>query len=174
MSIIYLALGTNLGQREDNLRTVLRTISPTIEIIAVSRLYETAPAYITDQPNFLNMVIKGKTTLSPIALLTYLKLLEKETGRQKTFRYGPRKIDLDILFYDTLVINTTTLKIPHPRLSERGFVLHPLMDIAPDLVHPVLQKNIQQLTAELPADDGILAITLLQSHRSFEQPGSSP
>jgi 2-amino-4-hydroxy-6-hydroxymethyldihydropteridine diphosphokinase len=156
MPIIYLALGTNLGEREANLREALQKLPPTVEVLATSRLYETTPMHVVDQPNFLNMVVKAQTALTPTELLTYLQNLEKEIGREKTFRYGPRKIDLDILFYDDWLIDLPDLQVPHLRLAERGFVLYPMLDLAPDLRHPQTQQTIQELAAQLPDEGGIL------------------
>ncbi len=158
MPIIYLSLGTNLGQRENNLQEALQALPPTVTVTAISRLYETAAAYVLDQPDFLNLALKGHTELSPPDLLTYLKNIENKMGRQKTIRYGPRNIDLDILFYDELILESQILQIPHPRLAERAFVLRPLQDIAPNLIHPVLRQPIHELVANLPHDDGILEI----------------
>lgn len=156
---VYLALGANLGSRRNSMREALQSLAPQVKILAQSRLYETAPAYVLDQPIFLNMVIRAHTALPPAELLAYLKQLENKIGRAKTIRYGPREIDLDIIFYNDVILETPALKIPHPRMHERGFVLRPLADIAPDLRHPVLKKTISQLLAALPEDDGILAIT---------------
>lgn len=146
---VYLALGTNLGDRLANLRAAIKSLPPDVSVLAESHVYETPPWGYADQPPFLNMAIKAETDLAPEALLTYLKQLEVELGRQQNFRWGPRLIDLDILFYNELVINTPPLVIPHPRLHERAFVLVPLMDVAPDLVHPVLQKKINDFLVEL-------------------------
>lgn len=152
---IYLALGTNLGDRFTNLRKALRSLHPDVRPVAISRVYETPPWGFTGQPAFLNMAIQARTMLEPEALLEKLKRLEVELGREQTFRWGPRLIDLDILFYDDLVLDTPPLVIPHPRLHERGFVLVPLMDIAADLAHPLLGKTIRQLLAKIDAT-GIL------------------
>lgn len=158
--LIYLALGTNLGERQDNLKKALHLLTEKINITATSRLYETAPAYVLDQPAFLNIAVEGYTDLSPDDLLICLKMLETRIGREKTIRYGPRQIDLDILFYDDRVVNDPPrLHIPHPRMAERSFVLHPLADIAPDFLHPVLKKTVRELLAQLPPDDGILKVT---------------
>ncbi|MDM8519249.1 2-amino-4-hydroxy-6-hydroxymethyldihydropteridine diphosphokinase [Anaerolineales bacterium HSG6] len=156
MANIYLALGTNMGNRLANLRQAITALAPMVTVTATSSVYETAPVYVTDQPNFLNMVLAAQTTLTPNELLTYLKTLETTIGRQKTIRYGPRKIDLDILFYDQLMLETPILQIPHPRLTERAFVLAPLLEIAPDLQHPQLKKTMQTLYATLPTTDGIM------------------
>jgi 2-amino-4-hydroxy-6-hydroxymethyldihydropteridine diphosphokinase len=155
---VYLALGTNVGERRENLEATLLQLPPNVAPTVVSRLYETAPAYVLDQPRFLNIAVKAQTTLSPADLLVYLKQLEEHIGRQTTVRYGPREIDIDIIFYDELVIELPNLQIPHPRLAERGFVLRPLADIGAELTHPTLKRTVAELTANLPADDGIIAV----------------
>jgi 2-amino-4-hydroxy-6-hydroxymethyldihydropteridine diphosphokinase len=152
---VYIALGTNLGDRLTNLHTAISSLLPEINVLAESHVYETPPWGYEDQPTFLNMVIKAETNLEPEPLLTYLKQLEVELGREQNFRWGPRLIDLDILFYDDLVINTPPLIIPHPRLYERAFVLVPLVDVAPELIHPVLQRSVSQLLGEVDSQ-GIL------------------
>lgn len=142
---VYIALGTNLGNRLLNLRRAIDAFAPDVHIVAESRVYETEPWGYADQPAFLNMAVHAETGLSPKRLLSFLKKLEAQLGRLPTFRYGPRQIDLDILFYDDLVLNTPPLVIPHPRLHERAFVLVPLADLAPALVHPVLRLSVAQL-----------------------------
>lgn len=142
---IYLALGTNLGDRPANLRAALAALEPRVRIEAESRIYETPPWGFLDQPAFLNMALRAETDLSPADLLTFLKKLETDLGRAPTFRNGPRLIDIDILFYDDLVLDTPPLVIPHPRLHERDFVLVPLADIAPDFIHPLLHQSIRAL-----------------------------
>ena len=150
---IYLALGSNLGDRSANLRSAIAALSPAVQVLQESPFYETEPWGLTDQPAFLNMVLKGETSLIPLELLRQLKNLETGLGRQPGVRWGPRLIDMDILFYDNLVLNTPQLVIPHPRLHERAFVLVPLADIAPDLLHPVLGKTIRQLLEQVDASD---------------------
>jgi 2-amino-4-hydroxy-6-hydroxymethyldihydropteridine diphosphokinase len=144
---VYLALGSNLGDRRHNLEAAIAALPPAVRVLERSPLYETAPWGVTDQPDFLNMVLKGETRLAPAALLARLKRIETDLGRLPTIRYGPRLIDLDILFYDSLVLSTPELTIPHPRLHERAFVLVPLADLAANLVHPVLGKPIRDLLA---------------------------
>lgn len=146
---VYIALGTNLGNRIANLRAAIQSMPPKIIRGAESYVYETPPWGYEKQPAFLNMVVKAETELEPESLLTYLKQLEVELGREQNFRWGPRLIDLDILLYDDLVIDTPPLVIPHPRLHERAFVLVPLMDVAPDLLHPLFQRSVSQLLAEV-------------------------
>lgn len=144
---VYLALGSNLGDREENLKEAIASLSPQMVVKAKSHVYETPPWGYEDQPKFLNQVLKVQTYLEPEPLLKHIKRLEIALGRKTSFRNGPRLIDIDILFYDDLVLNTPILTIPHPRLHERGFVLLPLMDIAPDLVHPVTKKSTREMLA---------------------------
>jgi len=141
----YIALGTNLGERLENLRAAIKAMAPDVTVLAKSHVYETPPWGVEDQPAFLNMVVKAETGMEPDELLTYLKQLESGLGREKSVRWGPRLIDLDILFYDDLVIDTPPLVIPHPRLHERAFVLVPLADVAAEAVHPVLGEFIWEL-----------------------------
>ena len=143
--IVYLALGSNLGNRLANLKQAVAALSPQMEMKAKSHVYETPPWGYKDQPKFLNQVIKVKTYLEPEPLFKHVKRLEAALGRKASFQNGPRLIDIDILFYDDLVLNTPSLVIPHPRLHERGFVLLPLMDIDPELVHPGNKKSVREM-----------------------------
>jgi 2-amino-4-hydroxy-6-hydroxymethyldihydropteridine diphosphokinase len=145
MPTVYIALGTNLGDRLENLRRAAAGLPPAATPQQASLVYETPPWGIEDQPAFLNQVIQAETELPPQELLAHLKRLERELGRQKTVRYGPRLIDLDIIFYDDLVVELPGLTIPHPRLAERAFVLVPLADLAPYLRHPLSGHTVQEL-----------------------------
>ena len=145
--IVYLALGSNMGNRAANLKAAIAALPPQMEVKAKSRVYETPPWGYVDQEKFLNQVLKVQTYLKPEQLLKHLKRLELALGREATFQNGPRLIDIDILFYDDLVFESPIVTIPHPDLHERGFVLMPLMDIAPDLVHPVKKQSIRELIA---------------------------
>ena len=144
-SPIYLALGTNLGEREVNLQKAIDALAPKVRLVRKSSIYATPPWGYADQPEFLNQVIEVDTPLRPLPLLHLLKSIEAEMGREETFRYGPRLIDLDILFYGQEIVEGELLTIPHPRLQERAFVLVPLAEIAPNFVHPVLNKTIREL-----------------------------
>ena len=154
---VYLALGSNLGDRRENLRQAIASLSPQLDIKARSFVYETDPWGFEEQPKFLNMAVKAQTYLEPEPLLKHLKRLEIALGRQASFPNGPRLIDIDILFFDDIVMDTPILTVPHPRLHERGFVLLPMMDIAPDLVHPLLKKSIRDLLASSSVD-GIVQV----------------
>lgn len=143
--VVYLALGSNLGNRAANLKEAIASLPPQVEVKARSAVYETPPIGFADQDMFLNQVIRGETYLQPELLLKHLKRLEIALGRKPSFENGPRLIDMDILFYDDLVLYSTALTIPHPRLHERGFVLVPLLDIAAELEHPVKKKSVREL-----------------------------
>lgn len=142
---VYLALGSNLGNRAANLKEAVASLPPQMEVKAKSDVYETAPWGYKDQAMFLNQVLRVETYLKPEQLLRHVKRLEVALGRKPTFEHGPRVIDIDILFYDDIVMYSPSLTIPHPHLHERGFVLVPLMDIAPDFEHPVKKKTIREL-----------------------------
>jgi 2-amino-4-hydroxy-6-hydroxymethyldihydropteridine diphosphokinase len=147
--VVYLALGSNLGDRMANLRQALANLPPAVEVEAGSTVYETPPWGYLDQPSFYNQVVRAVTDLSPQDLLAYLKEIEQRLGRTETVPNGPRPIDIDILFYDDLELETPQLGIPHPRMEGRAFVWVPLAEIAPDLIHPKLGKTAVQVVSEL-------------------------
>ena len=142
---VYLSLGANLGARLANLRRAVQRLAPSVTVTRASPVYETDPWGHPDQPNFLNQVVEARTDLSPADLLALNQRIEADLGRVPTFRYGPRAIDIDILFYDHAVVDAGGLQIPHPRLAERAFVLVPLCDLAPALVHPVTGLSAAQM-----------------------------
>lgn len=149
MALVTLALGSNLGERAENLRRAREALAPDFVIRACSQVYETEPAYMTNQPRYFNQVCQGTTLLEPQAALRRLKSIEVELGRVPSARFGPRLIDLDLLFYDERVLDTPELVLPHPRLEERPFVLVPLAEIAPNLVHPRLRVTVAELVTRL-------------------------
>jgi 2-amino-4-hydroxy-6-hydroxymethyldihydropteridine diphosphokinase len=150
MATVYIGIGSNLGSREENCRAAIRhLIHNGIKVLQLSSKLETAPWGVEEQPEFINMAIKAETDLQPEELLELLKNAEVELGRAPGPRWGPRVIDLDILLYNSLVMKTAELEIPHPLIAEREFVLKPLVEIAPDIIHPVLQKSIKELLAEI-------------------------
>ena len=156
---VHLALGGNLGDRAANLAEAIRRLGEAMDIDTQSALYETAPMYVTDQPAFLNMAVRGTTRLGPTELLRFLKEIEASLGRDLGgLRFGPRPIDIDILLYADRVVAEPDLEIPHPRMAERAFVLCPLADIAADTIHPVLNRRIDALRDEVPGRETVLRI----------------
>jgi 2-amino-4-hydroxy-6-hydroxymethyldihydropteridine diphosphokinase len=149
---IYLSLGSNLGDRAQNLHAALDGLARAgIAVRRVSSVYETAPVDLVDQPMFLNLVLEAETALRPRQLLKRIARLERELGRRRTVAKGPRTIDIDILFHGTSVIDTPGLIVPHPRIAERRFVLEPLTEIAPDLRHPVTRRTAREMLADVAA-----------------------
>jgi 2-amino-4-hydroxy-6-hydroxymethyldihydropteridine diphosphokinase len=145
---VYIALGSNLGDRVENLLLAReRIVSPHVRLTRASSIYETAPREIVDQPWFLNQVVIAETTLFPRQLLARLLRIEHEMGRQRTIAKGPRVIDLDILLFGDAVIHTAGLEIPHPRMAERRFVLEPLAELAPALRPPRSAHTIREMLA---------------------------
>jgi len=145
MSITYLGLGSNLGDRAANLRAAVSALPPEVSVLAESAVYETPPWGVEDQPGFLNMALKAETNLAPAALRDHVKSIEHEVGRTETFRWGPRVIDIDILLYDDRIVDIPKLVIPHAQMHKRPFVLVPMASIAPDVVHPALGLSMREL-----------------------------
>ena len=165
MSFAHIALGANLpspaGSPAATLAAAADCLTSLGRIAARSSLYSTTPVGVIDQPRFLNAVIALETTLTPFELLGALLLIERDFGRNRTVIDGPRTLDLDILFYDDLVLSEAVLEIPHPRIAERAFVLVPLHEIAPDLRDPRTGKTISQLLAELSPSRTSLASSIV-------------
>ena len=147
--IVYLALGSNLDNRLANLKAAVSNLTPQMTVKNKSEVYETPPWGFENQAAFLNQVIVAETYLEPEALLPHLKRLEVALGRVPSFENGPRLIDIDILFFDDVIIDTAAVAIPHPRLHKRAFVLVPLADVAPEYVHPVLRKSVRELLEDV-------------------------
>jgi 2-amino-4-hydroxy-6-hydroxymethyldihydropteridine diphosphokinase len=155
---VYLALGTNIGDRQDNLQKALQALNPAVTIWAISSIYETEPVGYLEQPHFLNLVCAGETSLSPGDLLRFVKGIESALGRVPTFRNAPRPIDIDILLYADLQMQEETLTIPHPRMLERSFVLVPLAEIAPELIPPGHTQTVRALSERL-SRQGIVKVS---------------
>lgn len=144
---VYLSMGSNIGDRDAHLQAALDAVGRVVMLDRVSAVYDTAPLLVTDQPRFHNVVCAGRTALDPLALLRAVKAIEVQRGRVAGPRYGPRVLDIDLLFYDAVVLHSSELTLPHPRIAERAFVLRPLAEIAPQLHHPVLGMSIATLAA---------------------------
>jgi 2-amino-4-hydroxy-6-hydroxymethyldihydropteridine diphosphokinase len=167
---VYLALGTNMGDRRNNLVRALQELQVAVTIQIVSPVYETEPVGYLEQPRFLNLVCMGMTALAPLPLLSFAKDIEQALGRTPGIRNGPRPIDIDILLYDDLQLNTPQLTLPHPRMAERAFVLAPLADIAPELLLPGNTQNVQQLFHHLPQHGVVRSEEALKPVHAKTQP----
>jgi dihydroneopterin aldolase/2-amino-4-hydroxy-6-hydroxymethyldihydropteridine diphosphokinase len=156
----FIGIGSNLGDKEKNIEDAIRLISESgfTKIVKISSLYKTEPVGYVKQDWFVNAVIKVKTKLSPKELLDSLSEIEKDLGRERVKKWGPRIIDLDILFYDKLILNEEGVTIPHPHLHERNFVLKPFCKIEPEFIHPILNKSILMLYNELQKKEKVIKI----------------
>ncbi|MDI1472334.1 2-amino-4-hydroxy-6-hydroxymethyldihydropteridine diphosphokinase [Thermodesulfovibrio sp. 1176] len=150
MNRVYLSIGSNIGNREENLKKAIEELKNYGLVISkISSIYNTSPWGFTEQEDFLNMALEVYTTLEPLELLKCIKKIEKNLGRTDTIKYGPRIIDIDIIFYNDLILKSKELIIPHPLMHERYFVLKPLSEIAPDFVHPEIGLTVQKLLEKL-------------------------
>lgn len=149
MNKVYLGLGSNLGNRKKNIEDATELLKQKISDITTAKYYETEPLYYKKQNKFLNTVLRGYTGLCPKELLKFVKNIEIIVGRKPRVRYGPREVDIDILFYNDLIYKDKSLVIPHPSIQERYFVLRPFMDLDKSFVHPVLNKPISELYRSL-------------------------
>ena len=150
LQMVYLLLGSNLGNRKEILDKAIKLLSQKVGVVILqSKDYETSPWGVTDQPDFLNLVVSIKTKLKPLQILEITQSIENQLGRIRKEKWGARLIDIDVLFYGNEIIDEPNLKIPHPLLQERDFTLSPLAEIAPDFVHPVLGKTILELREKL-------------------------
>jgi len=151
VKLTYLSLGSNIGDREANLRAAIdRVAAPGLRVLRTSPIYETEPVDYADQRWFLNLVLEAETSLFPLQLLARAQKVEHVLGRVRTVPKGPRIIDIDILLYGTAVVRTGKLEIPHPRIAERRFVLAPLHDLVPDLRHPVTRATVAEMLRSAP------------------------
>lgn len=151
----FISLGSNLGDRRENLCEAIRRLSPFGKVTRTSSFYETEPVEMTEQPWFVNAVLEFSTELAPVALLRRLLEVERSMGRERNVPKGPRNIDLDLLLYDDESVNTVDLSLPHPALHERRFVLEPLVEIAPEAWHPTLRKPAWKLLEMLPSTSAV-------------------
>jgi len=152
MKTVYLGLGSNIGDREGNLAAAMERLAAAgVRVTRVSSIYETEPVGFEAQRWFLNMVAEAETDLFPMQLLAHTLKIERSLGRVRTIQNGPRTIDIDILLYGKTVIRTARLEVPHPRLAERRFVLAPLVELAPDLRHPLTHKSVREMLEAAPA-----------------------
>jgi 2-amino-4-hydroxy-6-hydroxymethyldihydropteridine diphosphokinase len=158
----YIALGSNVGDREENITKAFVALKQKLQILKISSLYETKPMYLEDQGWFVNCAAKIETALTPRELLEFLKSIEKALGRKQAVRNGPRLIDLDVLIYGDQVVSENDLQVPHPKIQERAFVLVPLAEIAPNLIHPTMKKTISELLSELNYDKSEIKLKTTQ------------
>ena len=159
-NLVYISLGSNVGDRSANLRGTTERLGEVGLVKAKSGFYETEPVELRDQPWFLNSVVALVTNLTPVELLKKVLAIEHEMGRIRTRDKGPRSIDIDILLFGDQLIEERGLKIPHPAMHQRRFVLEPLAEIAPEVVHPQLRKTARELLAALPAGQAVHRLDL--------------
>jgi 2-amino-4-hydroxy-6-hydroxymethyldihydropteridine diphosphokinase len=153
MATVYLGIGSNVGDSRAHVGEAIKLLSASLADILSAPLYISKAFGYTDQPDFLNTVVCGTTDLPPLELLHFVKQVEVQVGRIKRFRWGPREIDIDIIFYDDLTMQSDELTIPHASFAKRDFVLRPITDLNPDLVDPLSKKSVANLLASLPANE---------------------
>lgn len=154
-NVAYLSLGSNLGNREGTLREAVRRLGALGRVLSVSSFYETEPVEFTDQPWFLNCAVGLETDETPQRLMAELLQIERDMGRERLLKKGPRTIDVDILLYGDVIVHSAELTLPHPAMHQRRFVLEPLAEIAPEARHPILKKTTRELLDELPAGPAV-------------------
>ena len=165
-NLVYLSLGSNVGDREDHLREAIGQLDAVGRVVSVSSFYETEPVEFTDQEWFLNCAVALETEMTPEQLMTALLQIEGEMGRRRAQEKGPREIDLDILLVGDLVVDAPELSVPHPAMHQRRFVLEPLVEIAPEARHPVMQKSAKKMLEELPAGQAVRRVVSKTSNTS--------
>ena len=155
MAKVYLALGSNVGNKLSNIKKAINHIKKSLKIKKISPIYKTEPVGYKKQDWFLNCVVEAETDKKPLELLAFLKSIERKLKRKRTIRYGPRIIDIDILFYDDKIIKSKNLQIPHPRMHKRLFVLMPFSKINPSFIHPKYKRTIMELKNKLKNKNGV-------------------
>lgn len=150
MAVVYLALGSNVGNSEQYIEQAITLLKDKVTDIIQAPMYRSRAVGYTSQPDFFNKAIKGHTELTPQALLMFVKTVEQKVGRIERFRWGPREIDIDIIFYNDKIVDKPSLHLPHPRFAERDFVLRPICDLSPKFVDPISKLTVSELYAKLP------------------------
>ena len=153
---VYLSLGSNLGDRRANLKKALSLLGDSVDIASVSSVYDTEPVGVGEQPRFLNLMCCVNTNIGPLQLLSFIKGIEAEMGRDLKLKNAPRVVDIDIIFHGDTIMESQELTIPHPRMRERAFVLIPFAEIAPEIVHPVSGERIDELASRVEDRDGVV------------------
>ena len=149
MNLVYLSIGTNLGNKIENLKNAISRLSSIVTINSISSVYETEPLNVQKQDNFLNIAIEVQTNFPPLELIEKLKKIESEMGRVLSESNKPRIIDIDIIFYNSIILDEVRIQVPHPRAHKRAFVIFPIMDLNPAFVHPILNKSLMEISKNL-------------------------
>jgi 2-amino-4-hydroxy-6-hydroxymethyldihydropteridine diphosphokinase len=157
--VVYLSLGSNVGDRENHLREAIQRLETAGHVVSVSSFYETEPVEFTEQGWFLNCAVALESAKTPEQLMAAVLQIEREMGRRRTQNKGPRNIDIDILLFGDAVIDSTELSIPHPAMQQRRFVLEPLAEIVPEAWHPVAKKTVRELLGGLPVGQAVRRVT---------------